>query len=467
MRFTIWEDDELIDADETNTFIAGPESLRFDLVMMLDNTGSMYNAEGGGGTVIDQMNEGAKAFIEDLPESWRVAVMEYHERQQANRLLQTFTTDRDPLIEAIDTFSLPEAEHGASEIYDALYDACERLQNEDVGKVAFDDADVRAVVFISDGRDTSSIHTLDEVIAFARDADVRTRFYPIGFGENVNSAPLIKLATETGGHYYRAGDSDRLMELLEQDPDALGADPPGVIATDLSRQMVLTYVTLFQEGSHTYLIEVDYQDVEGSFEEDAVYSIGGDVRAGQIAMHTSGIQSNGRAEVFVRTEYVPRNINYLRFRFIAPAGLTPTADNIDLLDTSGGLLSGWRLIDEGGGVFSLLTEEDNYLQYGAFGNLMRLSFEGLDPATDSFELGLRVDNSVYVNPPLTKFFQYPGDMLNPDVTLTVGQEASTAPLKRIITVDDDFDPDAPNAWDRDEDGVPDFDDLFPDDPDHS
>lgn len=94
------------------------------------------------------------------------------------------------------------------------------------------------------------------------------------------------------------------------------------------------------------------------------------------------------------------------------------------------------------------------MKYGAFGNMFKVNYTGLNQ-NDIVPLIFRVDNQVYVNPPFTKFFQYPDGILIEEGS----SQATVVPL----AIADGFDPDAADAWDRDEDGVDDFDDLFPDD----
>ena len=436
--FTIDEDQIPLDVDETNLFVTSAENLRSNVVLLLDYTGSMYNAAPGSGTAIEQMVNASEEFINDLPDSYRLAIMEYHERQQTDRLVHNFSTSKTSLVSGLEAFSVPFGEHGASEVNDAVIDACERLENEDLGLLALNDADMRAVIFISDGRDTSSVNDVDEVIDFAKER--RVRLYPIGFGENVRSAALIQMATETGGHYYSAPTVADLANLL-QNESSEGAGAPGVIAKELQRQVVLTYISLFQEGSHTYLITGDYQGLEGWFQEDAVVAIGGDIRAGQLGLRCAGIQPDNSATVFVRTEYVPRNINQMRVRVISAQPFTLTLD-------PDGLLKDWILVDEGGGVYTALTSEATPLRYGAFGNLFRVNYTGI--AAD-FTMGFRVDNQVYVNPPFTKFFQYPTIL-----PITTG---STDVDVLPVLLEDGFDPDALDAWDSDDDGTTDFNDL--------
>jgi hypothetical protein len=445
--FTIQEDGVPIDTDETNIFVTHAENLRYNVVILLDFTASMYHAGDGGGAVIDSMVDAAIEFIEDLPDTYRIAIMEYHDRQQTNRMIQDFTTSKATLIDALQNFSVPVGAHGASEIRDALVDAALLLAFDDLLTLPFDDADVRAVVFVSDGRDTSSINTLDETLEFIE--DTRVRLYPIGFGSDVNAPALIRLATDSGGHYYPAPNETALVEALGNE-SALGPDAPGIVAKDLSRQIVLSYPTLFQEGEHTYLITALFRGLQGSFQRDGVFAVGGDVRAGQIALRTAGIQPDGTADVFIRADYIPREVTEIRVRIISPEpGYT-----VEIVPD--GLLDGWTLEDETSGneFFTVSTTPDNPLQYGDFGPLLRVSYTGLTPGSD-FEMGFRVDNRIYINPPFTKFFQYPDAIIVGDGT----SQESVIPI--LIT--DGFDPDAPGAFDRDGDGVDDFDDLFPDD----
>ncbi|NUM55641.1 MAG: VWA domain-containing protein [Candidatus Hydrogenedentes bacterium] len=442
--FSIQEDGIDLDTDETNLFVTSAENLRYNIALLLDYTGSMFNAGPGNGAVIEQMVTASLDFIEDLPDSWRLAIMEYHDRQQTDRLVHNFSTSKDSLKAGLQAFQVPIGENGASEVYDAIIDACQRIENEDIGVPSFDDADVRALIFISDGRDTSSIASLEECITAATDR--RVRLYPIGFGQTVNASPLIQIATQTGGHYYAAPNAAELVNLLQSETGAPG-NPPGLIITELLRQIVLTYISLFQEGSHNYLITAEYQGIMGSFQRDAVIAIGGDVRAGQLSLRTAGIQPDGTADLFIRADYVPRNISQIKIKLLSTEQYTLTID-------PDGLLDGWFLVNNGGGVYTALTSETTPLRYGAFGNMFRVQFTGLN-TTDIVPVVFRVDNQIYVNPPFTKFFQYPDGILV--------QEGSTQASVIPILLEDGFDPDAVNAWDRDEDGTPDFDDLFPDD----
>lgn len=496
LSFSIVENMETLDLDETNLFITGPENLKVNIALVLDFSGSMFNAGLGNGVAIEQSKDAAKEFIDNLPSAWRLGLFEFHQRQQTTFQIHPFDTDKDAMKQALDDFQLAPSEHGGSTVFDAVAAATQALVDIDSGLIELDDADVRAVVFISDGRDTSSMITADDLSSFVQEQSVRTRLFPIGFGRDIDNAPLVKLATESGGRPYSAADTAELAELL----GAPGQE--GLITTEFRNQIVLTYISLLQMDS-TYLITAFFQvdedtQIQGTFQRDGLI-FPGDVRAGQISARTAGI-SNGAAEVFLRTDYTPRNMTQMRFRmFIDPNEELPPAALAALINAEPvielapeGLLVDplraertWRLVREPDAtilgirpnfVWQVLTEEDNPLDFAAFGSLVRITFPDLDDfvavmdslgETPLFELGFRLDNRIYLDPPTRKFWDYPGGRLNPTEVLQVGFQANTAPpapstaALQVIG----FDPDAPNAFNLDfsetEGGIDDFDDRFP------
>lgn len=624
LEFLVYEDEVLLDRDETNQFVSLPDDLRVNLVIMLDFTGSMYHAGTEAavnplepGEAIGIMKRAAGLFLDDLPASYRVALMYYNDRQQPTRILHQFTTDKASLKAALEEFTLPEAQHGVSTVRDALIDAMGVLQEEDPEEtLPFDDADVRAVVYITDGVDNASAASQNDVLAFAE--ETRVRLYPVAYsanGEAINSADLVVQASDSGGHLYYANRVEDLTRVLgserslvlepsglsgsnlvyfnvanigvnnldwslgvtlgqdwissvapsgaillpgESIPVAVNLNPaalplgqrvegeigvtsadgaakvilhmtpaddgmggvlasdvsvsledePGVLWNDLRNQVVFTYITP-KEVAFDYRLVARYVPetgpaIQGQFQRDGMF-YPGDVLAGQIAMTTTGImedlraetpEESVRAEVFVRTDYVPRNVNRFRMRFFtsladgAPAGaagaLAAARMRVQLapgglLDTRDAFSSGWRLISEGNGVYLLLTEESNYLPYGAFGNLLKITFTGLEDFVASyagtvvqpeFFVEMRVDNQVYVSPATpghpsdTKFFLYPAGPTYPGRRLSVklGARDVAAPARTILDLAfPGIAPEEPGVWDRDEDGLPDFDDPNPDD----
>jgi von Willebrand factor type A domain/Viral BACON domain len=474
-NLTIFEDGETLDDDETEVFFSSALGLRQDIVLLLDYTGSMFAAmqalNPGSADPLQELYAGtsgdlddglAAAFIDSLPnENFSLSLMEYHERQQVNRVVHPFSSEPDSLKQELDNLAIPAADHGATELYDALIDAIDRLVARDAGELSFEDADVRALIFISDGRDTSSVESISNVIENAKDG--RVRLYPIGFGESVNTVGLLQMALETGGHYYSAPDLGVLTQLLAEESSSY-TGTGGLIIKELQRQVVITYNTLFQEGSHTYAIEANRDDFTGFINIDGVFATGGDVRAGQITLYTNGISpTTGTATVLVRTEYVPRNITQFRFRVWNEGAYPFTVSR-----AAGGLLDSGDWFEIGqvpapipeSEVLYFITGETNPIQFSAFGNLLQINLSGFltesDPGYDpnfDFDLEFRADNQIYIDPPYTKFFQY-------EDKITISYEPSRATPFPVLV--GEVDPDALFAWDRDEDGIVDFDDREPD-----
>lgn len=631
LTFNISENEGAIDLNETNFFVEGPEGLKTNMVLMLDYTGSMYRLGTSDpqnplapGEAVEQVKQAAKAFVKDLPEGYRLQVMYYNDRQQRNRVIHPFSSDRESIITAIDRFSLPPALFGVSTIRDALGDAIVSLAAEDAANVLpFDDADVRAVVYVTDGVDNASILTESDITGAADEA--RVRLYPLLYnaGGAIGGAQQLVLAEESGGHLYTAPRLASLLALLANrqgielealeasanntarvrvtnlgtgettwratiqeggfitqvtpqesinqasgiattltlqfNPAGLVAnevavgkvllstapdtgsgeitvsvlptlsggnlvilpenvslnfrDPTGEVWRELSNQVVMTYVTPAQAGGD-YNVQITYavtptQSITGSFEEDGVFSPG-DVLAGQIALSSAGImqdpgallpEDRTRAEIYVRADYVPRDVTSFRMRFLAtPAPGIPAAAAAALAQAQtrvelapDGLLiadnefeSSWRLLAEGDGIFRMRTEGSNDLLYGSFGRLLKVTINNLGPFVAAFSgttrqpeflFEMRVDNDQYYLPAggglpsRTKYFLYPGGPAFLEegagfpgnrLSVLLEESALAGPAPSVLKLQNPgFDPELAFPWDLDADGVGDFQDPEP------
>ena len=307
------------------------------------------------------------------------------------------------------------------------------------------------MVVVSDGRDTSSVSSLSEAVSMAN--DLQCRIITVGYGENVATANLRQLSEETGGHFYAAPTDDDLRAILK------GAVGAGILTTDLANQLILTYISL-ATGDGTYLIELELDGNTGSFQRDATV-FPGDTRAGQISLQSDPV-ANGSTELTIRTEYAPRAMSQLRFRFFLPGGAS--ISSVDFAPD--GLLanSGWIIVSEGGDTFTAITSQDNAIPFAAFGELFRVRLNGVAPGDD---IGFRLDNRIYVDPPFTVYFAYPDELtLGADASfegpIVLGNDGLFNPADPY-GLGEGFNPDATLAFDRDEDLTPDFDDADPDD----
>ena len=145
-------------------------------------------------------------------------------------ILQDFTNDLDELGEAIRLTSAG----GSTSLYNALYVALKGL-----GKAPLRASEVRrqAIVVLSDGEDTSSLITFDEVLELAKRSE--TAIYTIGLQEDDDERSgfreadfvLRQLAYETGGQSFFPDDVNDLPAIYQQ------------ISNELSSQYSVGYIS--------------------------------------------------------------------------------------------------------------------------------------------------------------------------------------------------------------------------------
>jgi hypothetical protein len=141
--------------------------------------------------------------------------MYFNDRQQINRVIHPFSTDRQALKDSLDAFTLSPAMYGLSDVFDALVDGINLLKAEDPdGTLPFDQANVRSIVFVTDGRDNASQAKIADVKDAAKNA--RVRLYPVTYNPSytVNTADMAVLANDSGGHVFGAGNPKNLSKLL-------------------------------------------------------------------------------------------------------------------------------------------------------------------------------------------------------------------------------------------------------------
>jgi Viral BACON domain/von Willebrand factor type A domain len=418
----IFEDDVLIDYTETNQFVVDATRLRVNIAILLDYSLSMVEAadmiDPGNPDALQELFE--RVITEFLRENdpldpdddlaflrpnYRVALMEFHDRSQPARMLQDFTEDWSLVTTTLDNVN-DITDFGATPLLPAVEDAAAALVAEDSPNTAFDDADVRAIFVLTDGKRTTPPGQLQETVDLLK--TMRVSVFAVGWGADVDSEPLARLANGTGGHYYptlpeldgtpteaslvnplNVADPQP-VPLFEDDVDDYNEAEdltirPGkiqLLRQDLSKFMALQYAALNEDRSVPVRVDVGFdpdpadgldRQLPGSITEQTIdfESFSGDSREGQIEMRTSGIQG-GAARVYVRCEYTPRNINALEFT-IAPS-IAP--DSITVIpESEGGLIEAWTSVAPiNGGTHRYEAPAGEALPYGTFGDLLRLDF---------------------------------------------------------------------------------------------
>ncbi len=366
-----WEE---IDYTETNFFVHSAERFALEVVFVLDFTRSMTTwrlPDGTAGSAL--MRQALARALERLPEAHRVGVAAFHDRSAEPVILAFPTTDRDLIRTAVAQFAESGFDSGSSRLWDAVARGLAMFQAEEDASLDIS----RALVFLSDGRDTSSLRTRDDVIQLAQAGGVQ--LYPLGLGDVYQEPELRSLATATNGAYYAV---DALARLEAQF---------NALVNDLAGQYKLSYTTLRRGGEYAVRIETTLQGVTGVFTSGALPV--GDVYSpdtqGRIAVDPPTLDVEEQtAATFVRALHVPRNIQH--FRFTVPLDRPVEVSLVPA--RAGGLLAGWELSppDEAG---YWRAEGPAPLSFGNFGLLFKVVVTGVSE-TD-FAIPIVFDNSGY------------------------------------------------------------------------
>jgi Ca-activated chloride channel family protein len=176
-------------------------SLPIALSLLIDTSASMEQR-------MSTAQEAAVGFARRLRPQDLAQVVDFDTRVE---VLQDFTAD----IPALETAIRATQAGGSTSLHNAIYISLKELAK--IKAKSEDDVRRRAIVLLSDGEDTSSLVSFEEVLDLAKRSE--TAIYTIG----------RQLAQETGGRSF-----------FPQRPEEL-ADIYGVIADELSSQYTLGY----------------------------------------------------------------------------------------------------------------------------------------------------------------------------------------------------------------------------------
>lgn len=366
-----WEE---IDYTETNFFVHSAERFALEVVFILDFTRSMTTWELPDGTAGSTlMRHALENALERLPEAHRVGVVAFHDRNAEPVILAFPTTDRDLIRAEVARFAESGFDSGSSRLWDAV------ARGLDVFPVQ-EDVPInvtRALVFLSDGRDTSSLRARADVVQLAQERGVQ--LYPLGLGDVYREADLQALATATNGAYYVVAELAQLEEQFT------------ALVNDFAGQYKLSYTTLRRSGAYSVRIETTLDDITGVFTSPPlpfgeIYSPD---TQGRIAVDPPTVDVEEQtATTFVRALHVPRNIQH--FRFTLPIELPATVSLVSAAE--GGLLDGWALTPPDDAGYWQVTGPSP-LAFGNFGLLFKVVVA--DVAAEDFSVPIVFDNSGY------------------------------------------------------------------------
>lgn len=162
------------------------------VIEVLDNSGSIF-------AVLPKVVEAAGRLIDSLGATDEAAVLAFG---RTITLAQDFTTDKAALKAALQTLNA----NGGTPLYDATYEAVTLLAQRSGNRHA---------VVITDGADTQSSRTVDDVIPYARAN--RVRLYTIAFNIALaDQKPMERMALETGGSFFVVERPSELAAVYER-----------------------------------------------------------------------------------------------------------------------------------------------------------------------------------------------------------------------------------------------------------
>jgi len=175
-----------------------------DILMMIDTSGSME------GDKIDQARAAAIAFMDKMPTQNRIGLMLFSDQPQMTTALGLVEDVKGQISQHITNMKAG----GSTSLYDALIASIDSLQ---ATEPANGGDRIRAIVVLSDGQDTNSTATLNDVLAkinAARSGRNPILVIPVAYGSDADIASLNSIA-QASSTKVQSGDPKNIQNLLE------------------------------------------------------------------------------------------------------------------------------------------------------------------------------------------------------------------------------------------------------------
>jgi Ca-activated chloride channel family protein len=161
-----------------------------DLIVVMDISGSM------GGDKITTARSSLMQFIQKLDDRDRLQINLFSSDISTLTPLSDLGGKRQQVLDSVSGIF----EGGDTKLYDATLQAYQELQQNG------DPKHIRAVVVLTDGQDTVSLNTLEdinkEINASAGEGGNAIKIFTIAFGDGADKEVLKKIAEPTGGKEY-------------------------------------------------------------------------------------------------------------------------------------------------------------------------------------------------------------------------------------------------------------------------
>lgn len=173
-----------------------------DIVILIDTSGSMRDED-----KIGQAKEAARIFLEDQAGKNNVGLVRFSSDVEVLVPLGAMESNRAEILDAIDRLEA----RGNTSLYDAVLASVEKLRNTS------DPERIQAIVLLSDGQDTSSQRSLNDVVRLlqeVRNSRTPVLVIPVAYGSDadINALNAIARASDTK---VQSGDAKTIKGLLD------------------------------------------------------------------------------------------------------------------------------------------------------------------------------------------------------------------------------------------------------------
>lgn len=175
-------------------------------VLVLDHSGSMKEKADASDrrTKIEALRTAASHFVELMRRDAKTALQPFS--SDVDDVPGDFTDDKRLMIQRIKELQ----PSGGTSLYDATYAGLETL-------AAARREGRKAVVVLTDGRDESPGSRVAAQLVIERAKELKYPLYMLGLGqkEEINETVMKRMAQETGGKYFHAGNEQKLFDIFE------------------------------------------------------------------------------------------------------------------------------------------------------------------------------------------------------------------------------------------------------------
>ncbi len=363
--------------NETDVYLQRGAARQLKVALVLDYTQSMQESGGA----IAAMEDAAKdILLPALNDDALVSVTEFHRDDAEAEIVTPFTVDRAYTRERIDAIQeeFVRGFYSASRMLDAVLDAAGTFES---GR---EDEESRYILLFTDGDDTSSTADTNAVVNLAKARGIR--IYAIDFGTDAVSTDLDELTERTDGTLFTAetvADLDDSFMQIVQDLDGQYTLRWASVARS-STPFLPGFTLILGDESTSYTAQSNFVPTQ--------YAGNGPLE-GKLRFVSS--DSENATTVFLRADYVPRLISRFRIYLASDTGFSVEAVDV----SSDGLLGGWTLTSAedllGNGITLDFQSPGDPMPFGAFGPMLRISFDALLPEGEPLFSQVYVDNTLY------------------------------------------------------------------------